>query len=247
MKIHRMPMSWYVDRLKVGDRFSFVGYSDAEWYSMMQLRLNTTTGLGQHIDATHGKRLLRVMRERQCDRTWLFAVPSCLSKLPLFEKYPIDTFLEAQDIRIEGYERDMVLDDLAKNAGLYPFIRQLQAMDTVVIGPRELEGLAFLDYKQHFPIASPNLHMEPFGIQEVVGRVLRSRVKDAVYLVSAGVSAAVIIDRLCTAGIRATFMDCGSIWDAFVGIGGQREWRAELYADPAKLEAWKHTNLTGEV
>jgi hypothetical protein len=69
--------------------------------------------------------------------------------------------------------------------------------------------------------------------------------KSAVYCVSAGVSAAIIIDQLHDTLPDSCLLDCGSIWDAFVGIGGQRQWRAELYANPKAWERWKRKNLYG--
>ena len=33
-------------------------------------------------------------------------------------------------------------------------------------------------------------------------------------------------------------IDMGSTWDSFVGIGGQRAWRGQLYSDPRKYQAW---------
>lgn len=246
MLIHEYPIEWYIAKLKSRKYFCLPGYSDAEFYSMMKLRLNTQTGLGQMIRATHGDLLTGVMQRRQRDKRWLFAIPKCLSELPLFEKYPVDSFLKENNISIEGYERDMILDDLARDAGLYPLIKQLQEMDTILVGPEEFSngGLAFLDYKVHVSIPSPNLHTEPNGIKWTVDTILRRNYK-AIHLISAGVSAPIIIDKLYEANPDNFYIDCGSIWDAFCGIGGQRQWRADLYSDPTKLEEWKRRNIYG--
>ncbi|GAG77896.1 unnamed protein product, partial [marine sediment metagenome] len=154
-------------------------------------------------------------------------------------------------INIEAYERDMILDDLARDAGLFPLINQLQKMDVVIIGPRPLRRLHFLNRKHFVQISSPNLHLEfkqdrkrLSGIDWAVEDALEYG-KPAVYLVSAGVSAAVIIDRLHDEIPDSFFIDCGSIWDAFVGIGEQREWRANLYDNPIALAEWEGRNLYG--
>ena len=244
MRIYKRPIEWYVRKLEKGNYFAFPGYSDAEWFSMMGIREGQKTGLGQLMTREHGRRLLDVMRRRVDDPKWLFAVPECLWRIPQFEKTSIDSFLQEEGIDLKyAYERDMVLDDLARDAGLYPLIKQLQEMDTVVIGPKELEKpLTFLDYKAFIPITSPNLHMEKGGIEHAVVRALGY---DAVYLISAGVSAPVIIDQLYKDNPNAFYIDCGSIWDAFAGIGGQRTWRADLYGDSFKLQEWKRKNLYG--
>lgn len=244
MIIREKPMSWYINRLRRGMSFCFPGYSDAEFYSMMGVRAGDTSGLGQVLDPTHGKRLIDVMRRRQKDPKWFFAIPKCLWSLPVFEAYSIDTFLREQGIQIEGYERDMVLDDLARDAGLFPFITQLQQMDTVIIGPEPLQNaLGFLDYKEMIEITSPNLHMTEAGIEFAAERGYKYQ--DVVFLISAGVSAPCIIDLLYENNPDNTYIDCGSIWDAFAGIGGQRQWRANLYANPDKLNSWRRKNVHG--
>jgi hypothetical protein len=137
----------------------------------------------------------------------------------------------------------MVMDDLAANAGLYPFIHQLQKMCTCVIGNEALRGLDFLGYDHFVSVSSPNLHMEENGIERAVDMAYAFG-KPAVYLISAGVSAALIIDKLHDLISDSFFIDCDSIWDAFVGIGGQRTWRAKLYASPKAWHKWKAKNLS---
>ena len=206
-----------------------------------------------------------MLRRRWNDNRFLFAVPDCLwpgarwdaegnvtaawPGLPGFAEGQIDHFLGRYNIWMEAYERDRVTDDLARKADLFPLIAELQHWPLCLIGPEPLDGM-----KQHLapdwewrfvPISTPNLHKEEGGIERTVELASAGRVP-GIYLVSAGVSAAIIIDRLHDAIPDSWFLDCGSIWDAFVGIGGQREWRAKLYADPVAWEQWKRDNLEGK-
>lgn len=248
MIIHEKDIGFYIKRLRADKgHFCFPGYSDAEFYCMMKLRLKTQTGLGQIIHARTGDALISVMQRRQNDSKWLFAIPKILWTLPLFERFSIDSFLSDNQINIEGYERDSILDDRARDGELFALIYQLQQMDTVLIGPQELGngGLGFLDYKNHFPIPSPNFHLQKNGLSNLVADVNRKGYNDVCFLISAGVSAPLIIDWLYSLNPYNYYIDVGSIWDAFVGIGGQREWRAELYKEPKALEAWKRRNILG--
>ncbi len=246
--LHVHDIHNYVDRLKYNRYFSLAGYSDAEWYCMFGVREGSTTGLGQVLSREHGKKLTDIMQRRQNDLRFLFSIPVCLWRLPEFAHNRINNFLLERGIEIEAYERDIILDDLAKEAGLFPLIEQLQKMNVVVIGNKNLKGLNFLEYKQFVEISSPNFHLEDGGIEKVVEKVIGwpdYYGPGVVYLVSAGVSAAVIIDQLHDEIPNAFFIDCGSIWDAFVGIGEQRDWRAKLYANPRMYNKWKRTNLEG--
>ena len=247
MKINCESWAHYLRWMVDGYHFSFAGFSDAEWYCMMGVRIGERTGLGQTINAAHGRVLLDVLKRRQYNKRFLFAIPKCLWQMPGFAEGQIDWFLGRKDISIEGYERDMVLDDAARDAELYPFIRQLQDMKTVMIGPDPLRCMGkLLGLKAFVEIPTPNLHMTQRGIFEAVTQTLDIGLMNCVYLISAGVSAASIIDQLHDKITNSWFIDCGSIWDAFAGIGGQREWRSILYGNKTKCDEWKHLNLEGK-
>lgn len=236
----------YVNMLRENQYFSMAGFSDAEWFSVLKHDLGKATGLGQILDESTGDRLLDVLTRRAEDPRFIFAVPEVMWKLDDFMAADIGGRIEdlLTALRVEPVfqERDMITDELAEHAGLFPFIQQLQRMQTVQIGNCHLRGLTFLRNRKFITISSPNLHLEPGGIVRAVEEAIMFG-QPAVYLVSAGMSAALIIDKLHDQIPRSWFIDCGSIWDAFVGIGCQREWRRKLYADPEKLIEWRNKNL----
>lgn len=245
MKIINRDIQYFIDRMKNREYFAQAGFSDAEFYCMMNIRSGTCTGLGQVIDPTYGIELIDVMQRRQEDENFIFAVPMCLQDLPAFEGGRIDSFVGG----IEAVERDMITDDLARNALMFPFIEQLRKMDVVVIGNRHLAYLDFMEYR-HVQIDSPNLHLqiEPNGIQNAVNEAASVTYEGGTaFMVSAGVSAAVIIDKLYAIHPDNFYFDCGSNWDAFVGCGRQRSWRKYLYAHPQELELWKKANTNGGI
>lgn len=242
MNIREHTIYHYVERIWRDQPFSFAGYSDAEWLCVLGRRLGDKTSLGQVLDGQHGELLLDVLRRRQHDPRFWVAVPKCLWDLEVFRG--IDAFLADRSIAITGYERDLVTDELAMNAGLYPLISTVCTRRPIIIGPKALRGADFLGYSQFVEIATPNLHLEPGGIDRAVAEAAAIRPAERkIYLVSAGVSAAIIIDRLHDLEPHSFLIDCGSIWDAFVGIGGQRPWRARLYEAPDLLAEWKRLNF----
>lgn len=268
MRIRRESVYHYCRMMRRGEWFSFAGYSDAEWRCCFAARTGewagTRTGLGQVIDGAHGRLLLDVLTRRAADPHFMFAVPRCLwphqgaaggfaPGLPGFAEGQVDWLLGSLGVDPVGWERDDVLDDLARDAGLFPWIREFRRHQLCLIGPAALRGVAeFLPVRHYVEVETPNLHLAPGGIEAAVraARAWAPRTgHTACYLVSAGVSAAVLIDRLHDPVVRAGrgwCLDMGSVWDGFVGAGGQRAWRAALYADPAALEKWKSDNLTGK-
>lgn len=257
MNIRRESVYSLVRRIARGRRFSMAGYSDAEWRCILGGEwAGTTTALGQVIDPAHGRRLLDVLRRRAADPAFLVAVPACLYAregpggtflpgLPGFAEGQVDWLLGREDLTLpHAVERDCLLDDLAAAGGLYPWVRQFRRMHVCLIGPAPLRGLRdVVPYARFVEVESPNLHLSPDGIERAVRAAedFDPGGSPPAFLVSAGVSAALIVDRLHdrTARTGGWALDMGSVWDAFVGIGGQRAWRAELYADPARLEKWK--------
>ena len=240
-------LNWFVEEW----HFAFAGYSDAEWFSILSQREGEATGLGQILSSAHGKRLLDILRRRQNDPRFLFAIPKCINQISGFAEGQIDWFLGRQDIQITAYERDRVTDELAKDGLMYPLVRQLQDMNVVMIGPEPLRVMTpYLKLKHFIPISTPNLHLEEFGIEKAVAEACKHHREhlncQTIYLVSAGMSAAVIIDQLYSQLSRCWFFDCGSIWDAFAGIGSQRQWRAELYVNADRWKRWKVDNLEGK-
>lgn len=256
MKIHCESVEQYVDGIRNARPYSFAGYSDAEWYCMLGVDEGRRTGLGQILSAEHGKKLIDVMQRRWKDGRFLFAVPKCLQRhegpdgkyvpgLPSFDEGQIDWWLGSRGIDLTFWERDMVLDDLARDAGLFPWVREFSKHRVCIIGPQHLDAPQFrsvIPYRKFVPIETPNLHMTANGIYDaaIAARNWAQGQTDVIFLVSAGVSAACIIDILHDWAMAhgSWCLDMGSVWDAFVGAGSQRQWRADLYANPEKWNKW---------
>lgn len=247
MKFHHHDVHYYVDRLRRKDHFAFVGYSDAEWFCILHVNIGVRTAQGQLLDVVAGDKLLDIIRRRHKDPHFLFAVPECMWTRGDFNTTGISQQIEAtlREENIEGlefYERDLVLDELAERAGLSPWIKQLQGMRTTMIGNRYLSELDFLNVNHFISTPLTDLHLDFGQIKKISAQALQYR-RSEVVLVSAGISSAILIDRMYGTRPDCFYIDCGSIWDAFVGIGGQREWRRKLYKDPEAHRRWLDANL----
>jgi hypothetical protein len=147
---------------------------------------------------------------------------------PWFESV-VDALLK----RVELLEHD-TMDVAVRLGGLVPFIRQLREMPLTVVGNSAHRKLTWLRYDSFIEVSYPNCLQEVPRVLEEAKRIGGGRV----YSVSAGMPAAII-----TKGIHQMFpdvfaLDLGSVWDAFIGIGGQRPWRNLLYNDREKYDEW---------
>lgn len=232
MKILEKEIDWYIDQMD--EPFSFPGYSDAEMFCLVGERVGSRTGYGQKLATDANDLLLETLRKP--GRMW-----------PAFPKIML-SFPQGPRVRnyvaslgdISFYERDMVTDDLASQpGGLKPLIAKLRAMKVGLVGHPGLKELDVFDF-EFFPTEPNDFHLNREGMKKVVEDIKKSDCD--IYLFSCGISAACMIGQVHG---QAVMFDCGSMWDAYVGIGGQREWRAKLYADEDLLANWKQKNEPG--
>ena len=230
--IHKEPLNFYVDKLKKGEYFSFPGFSDAEWLAMEKCKGNeeTRTGGGQFFTHLIGDQLTEALKINEPN--YFKAVPIGMwEEKWVYGAERMEKFLGENNIPEpwEFYERDMVTDECARDALIGPWIRQLRKMDVVLISNKFVSEIKyFLPYKYFVEIPKLNVYMEENWLERYVKKILDYG-KPAVYIFSAGFAAAPLIGKLHGKIPNSWFLDLGSIWDAFVGIGNQRGWRAALY------------------
>ena len=237
-------IDWYINRLKNNEYYSFPGFSDAEWIAMEKDRIGLRTGGHQIYTEDIGNALIDALRLDKPN--YLRAVPKCLEEKQWYGEERMDRWMDTWGIKNKTfYERDEITDELAKKGLLNSFIKQLTIMDTVVISNKYVRDIKkFLPYKHYIEIPKLDVYTEEGWLEKYTQKVLDYG-KPAVYLFSAGFAAAPFIAKLHGKIPNSFFLDVGSIWDAFCGIGGQRGWRAELYEDPKKLKQWKEQQLKG--
>lgn len=242
MQIIERPIEYYVNRIKNKDYFSFPGYGDSAWICMLKekVRLGTRSGFGMlHTEET-GDALIESLAIE--DPNYLRAAPKAIPIL--FKPEKLQNFFRDNALSDVFYERDMVLDELAEKAGLYPLISELQRHSIVFVGNPAFKKLDIFDFT-FISTGTPDFHLDYAGMDRVVEDILKEQI-EGIYLFAAGMSSALMISRLHGRVPNSYFIDVGSIFDAFVGIGGQREWRAKLYEDEKLLKDWKQKNVYGE-
>jgi hypothetical protein len=214
MITHEHPLEWYTDKLKNLEYFSQGMYGDGEWYAIFH------THIGRHnVEHTSFTKPLCDALEQSLHYSkdnYYFSVPSILSHPSVNIAKDIDKIC-----LLEFVEKDC-WDKWTREGTLVPFIKQLQDMKVCIISNKALRGLTFLQYDEFIEISHPNCFGEIDSVME--------RVKD--------------VGNDCVQKIHSEYknvfaLDLGSIWDAFVGIGGERGWRGEMYADQTIYQQWK--------
>lgn len=225
MIVHNHPLEWYVNKLKNKEYFSQGMYGDAEWICIQEKSIGR-----KNAEATiYTRALCRGLREslNYLDPSFYFSTPKVLNKMGWYESF-IDSIT-----KIEFVEKE-VWDVGSRLGKMSPFISQLKKMRTCIISNKSLRGLHFLKYDEFIEVSYPNCFSEIESVMKQVQTVGN----DCVYLISAGLPAAIIAQRIHSEFCRVFALDLGSIWDAFVRIGSQRGWRRELYADDLQYKKW---------
>lgn len=249
ISFNQKGVGWYVDKLKNNDYFSFPGFSDAEWLAMEKCKVGNgqRTGGGQLYTELIGDQLTEALRFSK--KNYLKAAPLCMHDLQWvyggmrMVQFLVDHNIPQKDW--EFWERDMVTDDLARAAGINPWIKQLREMDVVFISNKWVRNINyFMPYKHYVEIPKLDVYTEENWIDKYVEKIMEYG-KPAVYVFAAGFAAAPLIHHMHGKIPNSWFLDLGSMWDCFVGIGSQRGWRAELYQSPSRWEEWITKVLDG--
>ena len=236
MIIHDKPLEYYIDRLKNNEYFGMSMFGDGELIGIFDER----TGRENAEGTTYTIELRDALREslRFKDENFIFSIPAVVQTDEVFGPKKLDNYLKANEIDIEGYEKD-IWDVASREAKLAPLIQQLRKMNVCLIGNEAFAGK--LDFvNKHIPLDYPNC----FHQRSRIRKQLLLGSKYQVYLFAAGLPAAIFVQDVCKRISNAFFIDIGSILDGFIGIGAQRGWRAELYADEEKYKEWMQKNLS---
>ena len=228
------PLSWYVEKLKNNDHFSLGRYGDGAWIAINGRDLGKKNAEGSVFTEEMGKMLKDSLEYKSSN--YYLSTPAIIHHPELKQiKAYASRATQRPFIDCDVWDRE------ARVGGLVPFIQQIQKMKTCIISNTHLRGLNFLGYDHFVEIPMINCLSE---IDRVIDEVKQIG-NNCVYLVSAGQPAVLITQKIHALFPHVFALDVGSIWDAFVRIGGQRGWRRQLYENADRYQAWK--NLYAEV
>lgn len=232
MNIKDYPLSFYINKLNNDEYFSLGMYGDGEF----QCIANSLVGEGfkKNCEGTlYTKELSEAMAESLKFKSDNFFFSACKME-------GVDRMLKLLGVEIEFHEKDMWHKAMYMSE-LKPLIDVLKTKNLCIISNKMLRNLSFLNYDHFIEIDYPNCFSQ---LDEITQKVLDYS-KEGVYLFACGIPATLFVQKLHGKISNSWFLDLGSIWDGFVGIGGQRPARRELYENPEKWKDWYKKN-TGE-
>lgn len=234
MNIRDLPLQWYVDKINNNEPFSIGMYGDGEWQCIFNEHRQRFKGNCEGTEYT--KELSFAMDDSLTYRTpgFLFSTPSMLKKHPYTEY----ARLIDQITDIEFVEKNTWHEAMWKGE-LYPLIEAFRRKNVCIISNRMLRGLTFLKYDKYIEVGYPNC----FNDLERVTKEILDYGKEGIYLFACGIPATLFVQAVHGEIPNSWFLDLGSIWDGFVGIGGQRPTRREFYLHPEQWRAWVDANL----
>lgn len=240
MKITSHPLQWYIDKLKNNEYFSIGMYGDGEWIGMFKERVNRANA----EETIYTPELCKALEESMHFKSdnFYFSTPEGLKNAQHtgIGENKMDEWLKYRELDIEFIEKDC-WNYWATHSLLGPFIKQLREMNVCIISNKALRGLHFLGYDKFIEIGYPNCYTD--GSLDRAYEEAINYGKPGVYLIAAGLPATLLVQKLHNKIPNSWFLDLGSIWDAFVHIGGQRGWREELYKDKKKWIEWFDKSL----
>ncbi len=235
MNIVRHEVSWYVEKIKKGEPFSIGMYGDGEWQCIFNKAFND--GFRENCEGTtYTKELSESMLGslKFNEPNFYFATSGMLWDGD-FKRYGklIDKLTN-----IEFHEKG-VWNEAMYKCELYEFIKEARNHNVCIVGNKNLKKLTFLKYKKFIEVGYPNCYGE-------MDRAIRECLdygSPGIYIFACGIPATLFVQKLHNKIKDSWFLDTGSIWDTFVGIGGQRATRRELYQNPEQWKEWRDNTL----
>lgn len=234
--VQKPGLQYYVERLKVGDPYTFIRYGDGEWSAIMQDRPRTSS-------RSQGLRIPALKKQMK----------KSIIKAPDVDNYIAATRPGSQRPGIGDWLRENKPDHLhfhdcrvfyqaSKHGRLYPFIKALRehALPVIVVGPERLKALHERVFDITGFVTIPN--KDCFVERDRIMLEVLSYTMPKIVLLTAGPAAKIMAFHLYhRIGAGSFIIDLGSLWDVYTGKAS-RSYQKIMLREPWRIRA----NLTGE-
>lgn len=261
MILRREPLSFYVEKLRRGEPFTVLTYGDGEFTVMSGARNGTYyTNYREYVTGRLAGELVRSL-DAPGDDLLRGSDPFLLQP----ETYGGRDVASVRDVaakaarvlgdRVLTWYDGTVWDAAVREGKLGPLLGALRGREVYLIAhPAVYHAVKRYDL---FPLWW--FHAVPpedaAGSWEVLADAIPEEVDwkngsgatgmRSCFLVCCGLSAIPLCLRIRERNPSAAVLDLGSTFDLFAGLGGERGWRSELYADGTTWQDVLRRNLEG--
>lgn len=261
MPVRRLPLSYYVGKLERREPFTYLSYGDGEFHAMaVRSGTRTMTNYEEVVtpEIAEEMRASLYVVEHERDGEIIRGTDEFIVEPDTYQGNDKHVIQEAHRVAMESigdrkidWVDGTVWDESVKNGMLGPLLKALINRVARYVGSPP-GWTPYGDGLMGVPIPTKNCIRQLDAIEScIVGhyeKYLHSkygRYENPVYTLCMGLGAMPLALRIRGKIPGATVIDLGSALDVFAGLGGDRGWRRELYADPARLKDLIDRNLEG--
>lgn len=212
-----------VDCLTTGTPVSLSRWGDGEWHAILGHP-------GQNCDGQVYKAALRTaLADVLCRQPrYLLGLQPLVIDLLGSE---VVAWLARRHLAFDWVDGDLFVT--ASQAGtLTPFVSALSQRRTLLVGPSHLEALYLFPRVGHVIVPARNAFAVYASLERQVLAAVEKMDADVVVL-SAGMSANLLVDVLARTHPAVSALDCGSLWEPYVGLVTRTYHRAILAREQA--------------
>lgn len=217
LKIHMTPLSYYVERLKSNNPFSFIRYGNGEWDGILGTRKRTGSG-SQRLNIPGLRQGLQNSLKRDYDPDrYLVGMQDYAQRIKYMQQGS-RKWLQINAPNLIWHNAD-VFHHCSSRAQLRPLIDELRKKSLVFIGPAHIKSISrLLPYVGFVEVRSRDCFQDTTKIYKAI---LQQK-SPAVFCFSAGPTTKILVHKLFpTLGNENFLIDFGSLWDVYCGVSSR--------------------------
>ena len=214
VRIIKTPLSYYAERLKTNNTFTFVRYGNGEWDGILGTRRETGSG-SQRLNIPGLRQGLKLSLKRGFDPDYyLVGMQNHMQKrVTLWRK--TKGWLQINAPNLVWHDAD-VFHHCSSRSQMWPLIKELRKKPLVFVGPSHIRPISKqLPYVGFVEVRRKDCYQDIAKIRKAI----LGQKRPAVFCFSAGPTAKILMSELFPVLGKENFLiDFGSVWDIYCGV-----------------------------
>ncbi len=240
------PLDFYVQKIKRNEPFTSLLYGDGEFQVMSGKRNNQTfTNYREKITPDFAAEMRASLTEpgddiiRGSDQFLLDWTTYGGNDKAMVREVSEQALAISEVHQVKWYN-GVIWDEAVRDGKLGPFLEACNRA-AVLVGCNRMKIFPGFDAPTFIEVPGRDASSMLPEIETICAERTRY---PCIALFCCGLSAIPLILRLRRLQPEGIYIDLGSVLDIFVGLGGERGWRREMYDNPDKLKACIDSNLS---